>query len=92
VVGGACLAAQWERAANRGGDGHGRLTRGQLTGGVGRQQGPMVGGGVREGERKSEAAAALAPTGGSEPHSAGWRNSTRFESKRNSTGFKLIPN
>jgi hypothetical protein len=47
---------------------------------------------VREGESKSEAAAASAPTGGPGLHSAGRRNSTRFESKQNSTGFKLILN
>jgi hypothetical protein len=77
---------------NRGGDGRGRLTRTWLTSRAGRQWSPGVSGGVREGESKSEAAAASAPTGGPGPHSAGRRNSTRFESKQNSTGFKLILN
>jgi hypothetical protein len=43
--------------------------------------GPRVSGGVREGESKSEAAAASALTGGPMPHSAWRRNSTWFESK-----------
>jgi hypothetical protein len=77
--------ARREQAANKGGDGRERLTRG-------RQRGPVVSGGVREGESKSEAAEASAPIGGPRGHNAGWRNSTRFESKRNSTGFKLISN
>jgi hypothetical protein len=43
---------------NRGSDGRRRLTHEWLTGDAGRQRGPVVSGGVREGESKSEAAAA----------------------------------
>jgi hypothetical protein len=75
---------------NRGGDGCERLTHGQLTCGAGQQWGPVVSGGMQEGDSKSEAAAAL--TGGPGPHNARQCNSTRFESKQNSTGFKLISN
>jgi hypothetical protein len=81
-----------EPAANRAGDGRGRLTHGRLTGGARRQRGPVVSGGVLEGASKSEAAAASALTGGPGPHNVGRRNSTWFESKQNSTGFKLISN
>jgi hypothetical protein len=58
--------------------------------GAGQQWGPVVSGRMQEGDSKSEAAAAL--TGGLGPHNARQCNSTRFESKQNSTGFKLISN
>jgi hypothetical protein len=79
-------------AAGASGDGRGRLSCRQLTGGAGRQWSLVVSGRVWEGESKSEAVAVSAPTGGPRPHSAGGRNSTRFELKQNSTGFKLILN
>jgi hypothetical protein len=56
------------------------------------RRGPVVSGGEREGESKSEVVVGATPTCGPGPHSAGRRNSTRFESKRSSTGFKLILN
>jgi hypothetical protein len=78
-----------ERAANRGATGVGDSRAGADRRGR-RQRSLVVSSGMREGESKSEAV--VAPTGGPGPHSAWRHNSSRFESKRNSTGFKLISN